>query len=154
MKKISASIICLGLCLLMINCKKSDGKIEYPLSGSHGPNLLYPADSIDVRLYELYSIAADLETNSEPIEVHLINLNETIDTLQWIFEPNTINGWNISVFDTLTHLQKLSNYELNHIDVGIKFTDFGPFKIEIFENNQKTPVRSTIINGHITNTNW
>lgn len=147
MKRVHTILLCLAICMIMTNCSKSDGKIEYPTYGSHGPNLLTPADSITVTLSEIYSLAADLDKKSEPLEIHIINLNDAIDTLQWLYEPNTINGWNISPFDTLTQLQKLTSFEFNHIDAGIKFSQSGPFRLEVYENNQSTPLRSTIITG-------
>lgn len=147
MKRAFLPLFCLAICLIMTNCSKSDGKIEYPTRGSHGPNLLKSADSVKVTLLELYSLAADLDKKSEPLEVHLINLNDSVDTLQWSYEPNTINGWNISPFDTISNLQKLRSFEFNHIDVGIKFSESGPFRLEVYENDQSTPVRSTIIKG-------
>lgn len=134
------------ICILSFQCKKQKESIDYPSTGNNGPNLLYPQDTTLFSVDEIYSLCADL-TQESTLEVHIINLNTSIDTMQWGYEHNSINGWNISSFDTLTHLQKFNSSRFSQIDAAIKFKDPGPFKVEVFENNSSTPQRSTILIG-------
>lgn len=145
MKKSANILLALALAILFLHCDKQDDPFIYPSMGNHGPNLLYPGDTVKVSVGEIYSLC--VEILEDPIEVHIKNLNAKIDTMQWGYYNNSINGWNISIFDTNMHYQKLNNSKISHIDAGIVFKATGCFKLEIFEKKSELPVRSTIITG-------
>lgn len=115
-------------------CTKENQRIEYPLTGTYGRNILTVPNGDTIPGSSYFSLAAELGRRAD-LKVVMTNLSEQASgspASMWFYSDE--NGWSISEYSSDT--QEFISNKSKTIDMNMVFGGKGKCKIDLYENSK------------------